>query len=51
MSKTTTTKYDVAEHLQTPEEMAITWKPALKNRRATLPLSLKLLETLPVQKA
>ncbi len=38
MGKTATTRYDAAEHLRTPDEMAAYLEPALK-RRAEMPRS------------
>ena len=36
MSKTTTTRYDVAEHLRTPEEMAAYLEACLQRLEASL---------------
>ena len=39
MTKTVTTRYDVAEHLRTPEEMAAYLEACLERLTVTLPLS------------
>lgn len=45
MAKAITTRYDVAEHLRTPDEMALTLKPALR-MQMTMLLSLQKLSAI-----